>query len=282
MAAGRRQRRAPVRAGDAFAPRVAHAGKLRQAGGDGLARLRARRRIGDRAVRPLPRRRRQSQGTLRPSRSHAGTAARWWRHAALAAFDRHPEGAAAAIGGKRLSAADALAAGILNAIVPIGTQVDAARAWLLLAMTTETKQPWDIKGYKVPGGAMASPAMQQVVMAANAMVRAKTYGNYPAPRAILSCVYEGMITDIDTGLTTEARYFVHTVLTPEAKAMIRTLFFSMNEANKLAARPRNVPVQRYSKIGVIGAGMMGAGIAYVAAKAGLQVALIDQSQPAAD
>ena len=184
--------------------------------------------------------------------------------------------------GKRLSAADALAAGILNAIVPIGTQIDAARAWLLLAMTTETKQPWDIKGYKVPGGAMASPAMQQVVMAANAMVRAKTYGNYPAPRAILSCVYEGMITDIDTGLTTEARYFVHTVLTPEAKAMIRTLFFSMNEANKLAARPRNVPVQRYSKIGVIGAGMMGAGIAYVAAKSGLQVALIDQSQPAAD
>jgi 3-hydroxyacyl-CoA dehydrogenase/enoyl-CoA hydratase/3-hydroxybutyryl-CoA epimerase len=183
--------------------------------------------------------------------------------------------------GKRLKAADALKLGILNAVVAPGTEVQAAREWLL-AQQDKVQQPWDVKGYKIPGGAVASPAVQQLFMAANAMLRAKTFGNYPAPANILSCVYEGMITDIDTGLQTEARYFVETVMTPEAKNMIRTLFFSMGEANKLAARPAGVPVQKYSKIGVIGAGMMGAGIAYVAAKAGLQVVLIDTAQEAAE
>jgi 3-hydroxyacyl-CoA dehydrogenase/enoyl-CoA hydratase/3-hydroxybutyryl-CoA epimerase len=183
--------------------------------------------------------------------------------------------------GKRLKAADALKLGILDAVVPPGVEVQAARDWLL-AQTGKTQQPWDIKGYKIPGGAVSSPAVQQVFMASNAMLRAKTFGNYPAPANILSCVYEGLITDIDTGLQTEARYFVETVMSPEAKNMIRTLFFSMGEANKLAARPAGVPVQKYSKIGVLGAGMMGAGVAYVAAKAGLQVVLIDMAQEAAD
>ncbi|RJF98566.1 3-hydroxyacyl-CoA dehydrogenase NAD-binding domain-containing protein [Noviherbaspirillum saxi] len=183
--------------------------------------------------------------------------------------------------GKRLKAADALKLGILDAVVAPGTEVQVAREWLL-AQQEKKQQPWDIKGYKIPGGAVASPTVQQVFMASNAMLRAKTFGNYPAPANILSCVYEGLITDIDTGLQTEARYFVETVMTPEAKNMIRTLFFSMGEANKLASRPAGVPVQRYSKIGVLGAGMMGAGVAYVAAKAGLQVVLIDMAQEAAD
>jgi 3-hydroxyacyl-CoA dehydrogenase/enoyl-CoA hydratase/3-hydroxybutyryl-CoA epimerase len=182
--------------------------------------------------------------------------------------------------GKRLNAADALKLGILNAVVAPGTEVAAAHAWLL-AQTEKPQQPWDTKGYKVPGGAVASPGVQQVFMAANGLLRAKTYGNYPAPRHILSCVYEGLITDLDTGLETEARYFVQTVMSPEAKNMIRTLFFSMNEANKLASRPADIAQQKYSKIGVLGAGMMGAGVAYVAAKAGLQVVLIDTDQAAA-
>ena len=191
--------------------------------------------------------------------------------------------------GKRLKAADALKAGILHAVVAPGSEQEAARAWLqdalnkaFAAPSERVQQPWDAKGYKVPGGAVAAPAVQQAIMAANAIVHAKTWGNYPAPKNILSCVYEGLITDIDTGLMTEARYFAQTVLSPEAKAMIRTLFFSMGEANKLAARPAGVPQQKYGKIGVLGAGMMGAGIAYVAAKAGLQVALIDRSQADAD
>ncbi|WP_374579976.1 FAD-dependent oxidoreductase [Pseudoduganella sp.] len=185
--------------------------------------------------------------------------------------------------GKRLTAAAARELGILNEVVPAGTEAASARAWLESAIAAGgVQQPWDMKGFKIPGGAVSSPAVQQVFMAANAMLRAKTFGNYPAPRNILSCVYEGLITDLDTGLVTEARYFVQTVLSPEAKNMIRTLFFSMNEANKLAARPAGVPQQKYSKIGVLGAGMMGAGIAYVAAKAGIEVVLVDTAQEAAE
>ncbi|AOJ00405.1 3-hydroxyacyl-CoA dehydrogenase [Burkholderia mayonis] len=183
--------------------------------------------------------------------------------------------------GKRLKAPDALKAGIVHAVVPAGEETVAARAWLLDASRRTATQPWDAKGFKIPGGAVTHPAVQQVFMAANALARQKTYGNYPAVASILSCVYEGLLTDLDTGLKTEARYFVKAVLSPEAKAMIRTLFFGMNEANKLAARPAGVPTQRYRKIGVLGAGMMGAGIAYVSAKAGLDVVLIDTSDEAA-
>jgi len=182
--------------------------------------------------------------------------------------------------GKKLKAAEALKLGILHAVVPAGTEVQAAREWLL-AQNAPVQQPWDIKGYKIPGGGINSPGVQQVFMAGNAMLRAKTFGNYPAPANILSCVYEGLITDIDTGLKTEARYFTNTVLTPEAKNMIRTLFFSMGEANKLAARPKDVAVQKYSKVGILGAGMMGAGIAYVTAKAGITAVLLDTSLEAA-
>lgn len=183
--------------------------------------------------------------------------------------------------GKKLSAADALKIGILNAVVPVGSEVQAAREWLL-AQTAPLQQPWDAKGYKVPGGAIASPTLQQVFMVSNAMLRAKTYGNYPAPENILSCVYEGVGTDIDTGLKTEARYFVNTVLRPEAKNMIRSLFFSLNETNKLVAHPEDVPAQCYGKVGILGAGMMGAGIAYVTAKAGITALLLDASLEAAE
>lgn len=184
--------------------------------------------------------------------------------------------------GKRIKAADALKLGIIDAVVNAGEEADAAHAWLLAEGQTRAQQPWDIKGYKVPGGGISSPAVQQIFTAANAMLRQKTYGNYPAAASILSCVYEGLITDLDTGLKTEARYFVQAVLSPEARAMIRTLFFSMNAANKLAARPAEVPVRRYAKVGVLGAGMMGAGIAYVTAKAGLPVVLLDSTQEAAE
>jgi 3-hydroxyacyl-CoA dehydrogenase/enoyl-CoA hydratase/3-hydroxybutyryl-CoA epimerase len=183
--------------------------------------------------------------------------------------------------GKKLSVTEAHKLGILHAVVPAGTEVPAARAWLL-AQGNAVQQPWDIKGFKIPGGGVSSSAIQQLFTVGNALLRAKTYGNYPAPANIMSCVYEGLITDIDTGLKTEARYFVNCVLSTEAKNMIRSLFFSLGEANKLASRPKEVALQKYSKVGILGAGMMGAGIAYVTAKAGMQAVLLDSTQEAAE
>jgi 3-hydroxyacyl-CoA dehydrogenase/enoyl-CoA hydratase/3-hydroxybutyryl-CoA epimerase len=186
--------------------------------------------------------------------------------------------------GKRIKAADAQKQGLIHAVVPAGKERDAARAWLLEAAAKggKTLQPWDQKGFRIPGGGVMTPSGMQTFMAGNAMLREKTQGNYPAPKHILSCVFEGLQTDIDTGLAIETRYFVNLVRSPEAKNMIRSLFFFMQDANKLARRPQDVPTQKYSKIGMLGAGMMGAGIAHAAATAGLQVVLLDSTQENAE
>ena len=128
--------------------------------------------------------------------------------------------------GRRVATKEALDLGLLNAVVPAGSEVQAARSWLL-AQTAPARQPWDAKGLSIPGGAVASPAVQQLFMLSNALLRARTLAQ--APANILSCVYEGLITDIDTGLKTEASYFVHTLLGAGAKSMIRSLFASMAE-----------------------------------------------------
>jgi 3-hydroxyacyl-CoA dehydrogenase/enoyl-CoA hydratase/3-hydroxybutyryl-CoA epimerase len=195
--------------------------------------------------------------------------------------------------GKRIKAAEAQKLGLIHAVVAAGTERDAARAWLLEQAARnavpgkdgkpgKTLQPWDQKGFRIPGGGVMTPAGMQTFMAGNAMLREKTQGKYPAPKHILSCVFEGMQTDIDTGLAIETRYFVNLVKSPAAKNMIRSLFFGMQEANKLANRPQDVPTQRYEKIGMLGAGMMGAGIAHSAAGAGIEVVLLDSTQEGAD
>ena len=179
--------------------------------------------------------------------------------------------------GKRIKAAEAQKQGLIHAVVPAGKEREAARAWLLEAAAKggKTLQPWDQKGYRIPGGGVMTPSGMQTFMAGNAMLREKTHDNYPAPKHILSCVFEGMQTDIDTGLAIETRYFVNLVRSPVAKNMIRSLFFFMQEANKLARRPKDVPTQKFTRIGMLGAGMMGAGIAHAAAAAGIEVVLLD-------
>ncbi|HMM54802.1 MAG TPA: 3-hydroxyacyl-CoA dehydrogenase NAD-binding domain-containing protein [Candidatus Desulfobacillus sp.] len=186
--------------------------------------------------------------------------------------------------GKRIKAAEALKQGLLHAVVPAGSEREAARAWLLEAAAKDGKtlQPWDQKGYRIPGGGVMTPGGMQTFMAANALLREKTFGNYPAPRHILSCVFEGLQADIDTGLAIEARYFVNLATGAVAKNMIRSLFFFMRDANKLARRPQGVPAQKFAKIGLLGAGMMGAGIAHAAASAGLEVALLDSAPEKAE
>ena len=118
--------------------------------------------------------------------------------------------------------------------------------------------------------------------AGNAIYRRETYDNYPAARAIMSCVYEGLQLPIDAALRVESRYFTSVLRSKEAAAMIRSLFLSMQELNKGARRPKDVPPTKVKKIAVIGAGFMGASVGYVSARAGLDVVLIDRDQESAD
>ena len=181
--------------------------------------------------------------------------------------------------GKLNDPARAKAAGAIDEVV--ADPVAAARAWVLSASEADLVKPWDAKGYKMPGGDPWHPAGFMTFLGANAMVMGKTMGVYPAARALLSAVYEGAQVDFDTALRVEARWFTNVLMNPSAGNMIRSLFISKEALEKGANRP-DVPDQRVRKLGVLGAGMMGAGIAHVAANAGIEVVLIDSTQEAAD
>lgn len=183
--------------------------------------------------------------------------------------------------GKKVDPKAALALGMVDEVVAPGELVARAKAWVLGDGQTGHVKPWDQKGFRVPE-APNTPRGAQVFTAGNAMLRAKTMGNYPNAQYIMSCVYEGMLVDIDTGLKIESRYFVACTQSKEARNMIRSLFFSIGEANKLANRPKNVPTQTYTKVGILGAGMMGAGIAWACSSVGIQTVLLDSTQDAAD
>ncbi len=183
--------------------------------------------------------------------------------------------------GSSLDATRALAMKLVDQIVPRDKLVEAARA--MLAGGLKATKKWDEKGYKPEGAARVfSPAGFQLWPAANALYRKETYDNYPAARALLQAVFEGLQLPMDAGLRVESRYFAHVLQTKEAAAMIRSLFVSMQELNKGARRPAGVPPHTVKKLGVLGAGFMGAGIAYVSAKAGIDVVLIDRDQQSAD
>ena len=155
------------------------------------------------------------------------------------------------------------------------------RAWILGAKEADLVKPWDTKGYKVPGGTPYSAPGFPTFVGASAMVHANTWGVYPAAKALLSAVYEGLQVPFDTALKIEARWFTHVLMNPSSSAMIRSLFVNKGALEKGANRP-DVPDERVKKVGVLGAGMMGAGIAYVSANAGIEVVLIDSTQEAAD
>ncbi|CTQ50426.1 3-hydroxyacyl-CoA dehydrogenase NAD-binding domain-containing protein [Jannaschia donghaensis] len=156
-----------------------------------------------------------------------------------------------------------------------------ARAWVLSATDADILKPWDAKGYKMPGGAPYHPAGFMTFVGASAMVNGKTQGAFPAAKALLSAVYEGALVPFDTALKIEARWFTHVLMNPSSEAMIRSLFINKEALEKGANRP-DAPDQKVSKVGILGAGMMGAGIAYVSANAGIEVVLIDREQAAAD
>jgi 3-hydroxyacyl-CoA dehydrogenase/enoyl-CoA hydratase/3-hydroxybutyryl-CoA epimerase len=182
--------------------------------------------------------------------------------------------------GKTLDARKAKAMGLIDATAPADGLVAAARE--MLRNGVDAVKPWDRKGFKLPGGPIQSPAGFQFWPAANAIYRRETHDNYPGARGLLSAVYEGLQLPMDQALTVESRFFAHVLQTPEAAAMIRSLFVSMQELNKGARRPESVSDRPVKKLGVLGAGFMGAGIAHVSAKAGIEVVLIDRDQAAAD
>lgn len=182
--------------------------------------------------------------------------------------------------GRNMDPQRALQLGAIHAVAEASELVAAAKRWVTEDGVSE--QPWDVKGFRIPGGANFTPRGMMTWAAANAIYRRETYDNYPAQRAIMSCVYEGLMVPIDVGLRIEARYFTWVTRTPEAGNMIRSLFLSKQELDKLARRPAGPAPFEVGKLGILGAGLMGCGIAYVSALAGMQVMLFDIDQPAAD
>ena len=158
-----------------------------------------------------------------------------------------------------------------------GREVEAAKAWV--ASTDVTGAPWDEKGFKVPGGAgLMHPRAVQTQTVGAALMQKMTNHNYPAPLAIMSATYEGSVLPMDKALDVESKYFTQLLMDPTSRNMTRTLFLSKGEADKLARRPEGPARRPVTKLGVLGAGMMGAGIAYVSASAGMQVVLLDMSK----
>jgi 3-hydroxyacyl-CoA dehydrogenase/enoyl-CoA hydratase/3-hydroxybutyryl-CoA epimerase len=182
--------------------------------------------------------------------------------------------------GRALTPPKALELGLVDEVA--ADVVAAAKARVLAATPDSLVKPWDRKGFKPPGPdpRVARDAGQW--SAAITLLHKQTKGNYPALQAIEEAVYDGWVVPMDTAVRIETRYLVKLLLGANARAMIRTNFINLQKANKLTRRPKAVPERKLRKIGVLGAGMMGAGIAHVAAQAGLEAVLIDRDQASAD
>ena len=182
--------------------------------------------------------------------------------------------------GKQLKAQEAVAMGILHGAVPQKDLIATAKQWI--KDNPKAKAPWDEDRFRFPGGAPFTPKGLPMFAGANAMIRKESFGNYPAMGNILKAVYEGSMVPMDAALRIESRYFADLLLRPESMNMVRSLFVSKQAIEKGEARPEGQEPGQIGKVGVIGAGFMGAGIAYVSAMAGIDVVLIDRDQEGAD
>ena len=183
--------------------------------------------------------------------------------------------------GKHIVPEKALEMGFVDEVVEPGKEVAAAKAWVIATDTTDA--PWDRKGFKVPGGAgLMHPTAIQTQTVGTALMQKMTNHNYPAPLAIMSATYEGSVLPMDTALDVESKYFTQLLMDPTSRNMTRTLFLNKGAADKLVRRPKGPDKRPVKKLGILGAGMMGAGVAYVSAYAGIQVVLLDMSKDNAE
>ena len=176
--------------------------------------------------------------------------------------------------GKQVDPQQAKKDGLINDLAADMDEMMAkARAWI--TANPSVKQPWDQSGYKMPGGDPKRPQMVQMLAIAPAIMRKTTYGNYPSPSAIMSAAVEGAMVDFDTACRIESRYFAQVATSQVAKNMVGAFWFQLNAINEGQSRPQGIEPQDTQKVGVLGAGMMGHGIAYVTAFAGMEVVLKD-------
>ncbi|MCC7404082.1 MAG: enoyl-CoA hydratase/isomerase family protein [Bdellovibrionales bacterium] len=183
--------------------------------------------------------------------------------------------------GKTLDPRRALEAGLVDALAATPEELLQKAETFCLAQA-EIRQPWDDKKFKIPGGGVLTPSVYMTFTAGNAHLRKKTYGNFPAVEAVMSCVYEGLQLPLDQGLQVEERYFEQCLRSPEAAHTVRTLFLGVNALAGGLERPPGIEAQPIRCLGILGAGMMGGGIAYSAAMAGVKVFLKDMSLAAAE
>ena len=185
--------------------------------------------------------------------------------------------------GKNMSPQEALGFGVVQAVVPADQVIETAKAWVR-ANPTRGVQPWDEKSFKFPGGPATglNPTFAATFVGGNAMTHVNAGDNMNAPKAILSAVYEGSQVPMDTAIRIESKYFAKIVSDPQAGNMIRSLFVSKQAAEKGARRPAGIAPMPTRKIGMLGAGLMGAGVAMVTAQAGIEVVLLDRDLAAAE
>ena len=184
--------------------------------------------------------------------------------------------------GKMFPVSEGAALKLVDEVVPAGTALDAAKAWAKANPNAHT-QPWDVKGFKVPGGAGAmNPNFVQTFMGAVPMTVKQTQHNVNGPIALLSAVYEGLQLPMDRAIQIESKYFAKVLADPQARNMVRTLFVNKQAAERGVRRPADVAPAPTAKLAMLGAGMMGAGIATVSAQAGMEVMLLDRDMESAE
>ncbi len=187
--------------------------------------------------------------------------------------------------GKLFSPAQAHEMGLVHELIAKSDSVAAelrAKALAWIAANPTAQHPWEAKDYKVPGGTPSSPKVASMLAVVPAMMKQKTRGLYPAPEAIINCMVEGLQVDVVTALRIESRYLAKLITGINARSMINTFFFNMNSIKSGQSRPGTAPRYKPAKVGLLGAGMMGAGIAYSQAAKGIATVLKDVSQEKAD